>query len=255
MLAQFLDSSIKVDFKPVVPAQSIYRSLPSYSYRPQQNYSRKVFQTPTNKSINYSVDIIQTIYDNTNNEIINLEHLLFDLKKQRDYLTDIIKQKNKETIEKPMINDLTNDGIQYNNKEKQNNDINKIYDDQNTEELTKIEKTDNNEIQQDTNQILTPIPVELRDETINNVKNLEVNQKSENDENIDISNYEINNNEDIEKIKHFSENINTEKIKEVFNESTGINGLTNKEGIKQILDNISENQLSNVLSSIVDSKH
>ena len=162
MLAQFLDSSINIDLKPVVPAQPVYKPLPSYSFRPQQNYGRKTFQPPNNnKSLNYSVDIIQTIYENTNNEIINLEHLLFDLKKQRDYLADIIKQKNKEISEKPIINDLTNDGIQY-NKEKQNNDINKIYDDQNTEELTKIEKTENNEIQQDTNKLLTPLPLELQ---------------------------------------------------------------------------------------------
>lgn len=252
MLAQFLDSSINIDLKPVVPAQPVYKPLPSYSFRPQQNYGRKTFQPPNNnKSLNYSVDIIQTIYENTNNEIINLEHLLFDLKKQRDYLADIIKQKNKEISEKPIINDLTNDGIQY-NKEKQNNDINKIYDDQNTEELTKIEKTENNEIQQDTNKLLTPLPVELQEETLNNIKKIEVNQKPENNKNIDISNCEINNNEDIEKIKQFSENINTEKIKEAFNESVGFDGLVNKGDLKQIIDNISENQLSNVLSSIMD---
>ena len=252
MLAQFFNSEFN-NFKPVVPQTPI--NNPLYKSTPNIIYNQPIKRQPITPRYNYNnqrinfenndFELIKKMIENIDKELKNLEIRTSILQEQKSLLQTIINRPKINTVsEKPLINESTNDNIQYNveniqkKQDNNQNDIKQIYEDQNTEELNKpinpIKEEENKEIKIDIQE------------------NKKEQNTNENIENIKQDNQEDNKNIDVIKdLKNsLSQNIDINKLKDNFNSSLDIQDKAVK--LSEIIDNITEDKLINILSTMTN---
>lgn len=252
MLAQFFNSEFN-NFKPVVPqtpiSNPLYKSAPDWQVKAYQPIKKQPI-TPrynyNNQKINFEnndFEAMKKMIENIDKELKNLELRSSLLQEQKILLQTIINRPKINTVsEKPLINESTNDNIQYNNdnvqkkQDNNQNDIKQIYEDQNTEELNKSI----NPMQED------------KEIKINDQKDKKEQDINENIENIKQDNQEDNKNNDVIKdLKNsLSQNVDIDKLKDNFNNSLNIQDKAIK--LSEIIDNITEDKLINILSTMTN---
>lgn len=251
MLAQFFNSEFN-NFKPVIPqtplSNPIYKSTPVLYNQPIKRQPITPRYNYNNQKINFEnndFEMMKKMIENIDKELKNLETRTSILQEQKILLQTIINRPKINTVsEKPLINESTNDNIQYNveniqkKQDNNQNDIKQIYEDQNTEELNKsinsIKEEENKEIKID-------VQEDKKEQNIN-----------ENIENIKQDNQEDNKNIDVIKdLKNsLSQNVDIDKLKDNFNNSLDIQNKAVK--LSEIIDNITEDKLINILSTMTN---
>ena len=252
MLAQFFNSEFN-NFKPVIPqtpiSNPLYKSTSILYNQPIKKQPITPRYNYNNQKINFENNDFETmkkIIENIDKELKNLELRTSILQEQKTLLQTIINRPKINTIsEKPLINESTNDNIQYNNDNVQKkhdnnqNDIKQIYEDQNTEELNKSI----NPIQEDKE-------IKINDQE--DKKKQDINENIENNKQDNQENQEDNKNiDDIKDLKiSLSQNVDINKLKDNFNNSLDIQDKTVK--LSEIIDNITEDKLINILSNMAN---
>ena len=251
MLAQFFNSEFN-NFKPVIPqtpiSNPLYKSTPILYNQPIKRQPITPRYNYNNQKINFEnndFEMMKKMIENIDKELKNLETRTSILQEQKILLQTIINRPKINTVsEKPLINESTNDNIQYNveniqkKQDNNQNDIKQIYEDQNTEELNKsinsIKEEENKEIKIDFQE-------DKKEQNIN-----------ENIENIKQDNQEDNKNIDVIKdLKNsLSQNVDIDKLKDNFNNSLDIQNKAVK--LSEIIDNITEDKLINILSTMTN---
>lgn len=257
MLAQFFNSEFN-NFKPIIPQTPL--SNPLYKSTPNIIYNQPIKRQPITPRYNYNnqrinfenndFEMMKKMIENIDKELKNLELRTSILQEQKSLLQTIINRPKINTVsDKPLINESTNDNIQYNNdnvQKKQDdnqNDIKQIYEDQNTEELNKP---------------INPIKEDKEDKEenkeikIDEQENKKEQETNENKENIKQDEQEDNKNIDVIKdLKNsLSQNIDINKLKDNFNNSLDIKDKAVK--LSEIIDNITEDKLINILSTMTN---
>lgn len=260
MLAQFFNSEFN-NFKPVIPqtpiSNPLYKSTPILYNQPIKRQPITPRYNYNNQKINFEnndFEIMKKMIENIDKELKNLETRTSILQEQKILLQTIINRPKINTVsEKPLINESTNDNIQYNNdnvQKKQDdnqNDIKQIYEDQNTEELNKpinpikVDKQDKQEDKQEDKEIKINEQGDKKEQGINeNIENIKQEDQEDN-KNIDV----------IKDLKNsLSQNVDINKLKDNFNNSLDIQDKTVK--LSEIIDNITEDKLINILSNMAN---
>lgn len=251
MLAQFFNSEFN-NFKPVIPqtplSNPLYKSTPILYNQPIKRQPITPRYNYNNQKINFEnndFEIMKKMIENIDKELKNLETRTSILQEQKILLQTIINRPKINTVsEKPLINESTNDNIQYNveniqkKQDNNQNDIKQIYEDQNTEELNKsinsIKEEENKEIKID-------VQEDKKEQNINeNIKNIKQDNQEDN-KNIDV----------IKDLKNsLSQNVDINKLKDNFNNSLDIQDKAVK--LSEIIDNITEDKLINILSTMTN---
>lgn len=256
MLAQFFNSEFN-NFKPVIPqtplSNPIYKSTPILYNQPIKRQPITPRYNYNNQKINIEnndFEMMKKMIENIDKELKNLETRTSILQEQKILLQTIINRPKINTVsDKPLINESTNDNIQYNNdnvQKKQDdnqNDIKQIYEDQNTEELNKSIDLikENKQDKQEDKEIKINEQGDKKEQIINeNIENIKQEDQEDN-KNIDV----------IKDLKNsLSQNVDINKLKDNFNSSLDIQDKAVK--LSEIIDNITEDKLINILSNMTN---